>query len=376
MLALLLTLAAAQSPATWIPHCTTAELERIYFAHTQLTSGSTVAESLGIRGDPDPEVAAALARLTESLDATLATDLAEGGAWRTEPTGLRLLELAKPAVIDTIVITATGGGSLGKGRVEVRTQGTWREYYRGNLLGNPYTVRGEPLLVDGVRLWSTIGEPVRSVMGKVELHCSAPRVKIAPDWRLFEGKESVELSCGFPGAELELEVEGAEPQNLRQSGGSMTFDVLGTTTIRVRANVDGREPGPWAEATFVLADEGSGKEPLALFVAPKPGLEALKRNDKRHKVETGYINAPKAGVYRIGLDSEHPAWLELHGERLLVHPGQGLGQRHAAVALKAGWHPVHLETHAKTNTRPRPASLSWSGPGFDFRVPKDDNLGH
>lgn len=380
-LALLVTLSCppSQQLADWIPHCTTAELERIYFARTNLSGSSrpSPGEAFGIHGEVAPELEAALARVEESLAATWPINLAAKGVWRSDALGLRTFELPEPVVMDTVVLFANGAPSVRRGRVEVHGEGGWVEYASGTFLGDPYTVRGEPRTVDGVRLRSSESLGRHNAL-TLELYASPPRVTIAPDWRLLEDGELVEVACSYPGAELELAFEGPVPpaQIDGPSGAQRSLRLAGTTTVRARAKVAGRAPGPWSEARFVLAAEAEATEPLSLFIAPRPGLKVVPRNDPRVDVKIGYINAPQAGVYRIGLRSEHPAWLELHGKRLLLHPGHGLGRRSAAIALKAGWHPLHLETHAETNSRPTPAVLEWSGPGFDFRAPLPDHLGN
>ncbi len=376
-IALLAALSSApvQDPA-WLLHCRTQELEQRYFDGRNRLRKEDPVEALALEGKLDGATLEALERLRSVLQATFKTDLAEGGAWEADSVGNRTFVLAKPAVVDTIVLQGVDR-LISQWRVEVRVDEGWNEFAQGMTLLTQHVLRGAPQQVSAVRVRSSSTlSPIPVQVGGIELYASPPRVRIEPRWGLFEGSQDVKVLCDFPGASIEVVFEGQDRTVPIQGPGQVGFQLRQTAMVRARATVGGREPGPFVESLFTLATPEQYHEPLALFVAPRPGLETLEPTDSGGRVRRGYINAPQAGLYRLQLAASLPCWLELGQDRLLVQPGEGASPRVASVLLKAGWHRLHLEAPGGANRPSEPMLLTWSGPGFDFQVPAEDHLGH
>lgn len=151
---------------------------------------------------------------------------------------------------------------------------------------------------------------------------------------------------------------GRDQPGLTREPGRVEFRLRQTAMVRARATLDGQPPGPYAETRFTLATPEQSLEPLALFVAPRPGLETLPPTGGAARIRRRYIHAPKAGLYRMQLAASVPCWLELGQKRLLVQPGEGASPRMGGVLLKAGWHRLHLEAPAGANRRSEPMLLT------------------
>jgi hexosaminidase len=81
---------------------------------------------------------------------------------------------------------------------------------------------------------------------------------------------------------------------------------------------------------------------------------------------TGFLDAPRTGIYRFSLDSDDGSMLSLGG--VVVVDNDGLHsalEKSGVIALEKGLHPLRLDYFEGTGQDD--LILKWSGPGFELQ---------
>ena len=213
--------------------------------------------------------------------------------------------------------------------------------------------------------------------------------RFVADQTLFAGPSFLVELAVRPGPTIRYTVDGSEP-----GPESALYDkpiaISGETTVKARAFwpdgisslVESRtfKPAqPLAPAAFVPAERGLAYEyfdgrfdKLPDFAAmtasrtgtaPRPDLGIAGDKTEFALRFSGYIRAPRSGVYVFYLASDDGSRLSVAGKEIIVNDGaHGLAEEKAEIALEAGWHPIEIAYFQGTGDMG--LVLSWRGPGF------------
>jgi alpha-L-fucosidase len=109
-----------------------------------------------------------------------------------------------------------------------------------------------------------------------------------------------------------------------------------------------------------------GLEPAAEGVATSIDLSMQPRSENFGIRFTGFLDAPRTGIYRFSLDSDDGSMLSLGS--VVVVDNDGLHsalEKSGVIALEKGLHPLRLDYFEGTGQDD--LILKWSGPGFELQ---------
>ncbi len=123
------------------------------------------------------------------------------------------------------------------------------------------------------------------------------------------------------------------------------------------------------EGEWTKLPEFAGLKPAATGAAAGVELTGRKRDDNFAMVFTGYLKAPRSGVYRLYLGSDAGSRLYIGDQAVVDNDGvHAYAERAECVGLTAGYHPVRIVYfQAKGGRR---LEVSWAGPEMN-RHPLD-----
>ncbi|MDR1090789.1 MAG: GH92 family glycosyl hydrolase [Prevotella sp.] len=186
---------------------------------------------------------------------------------------------------------------------------------------------------------------------------------------LFDNEIEVNLATATDGAEIYYMLDGSVPDR-KSMKYDKPFKVTGTNTIKAIAyregytdsrifeikatkatykkpvNIKGLENGvnfAYSEGCFRSVNDLLGAKVMERGKMPAPDIKGVKQNDHFGYIYTGYIYAPKDGVYGFLTQSDDGSILYIAGEKVVDNDGS-----HAAVsatgeiALKKGYYPFRL----------------------------------
>ncbi len=379
--------------------------------------------------------AAALRGLAAVLRATYADDLAlhrrasastvRGGAatfdapavvdgdpatyWATDDgvtAGAVTVELDAPHVFDRVLLQehVELGQRVRGFRLDVRSDGSWREVFRGTTIGHRRIARFDAVTADALRLTITDARACPTIE-RLSVFCAPPEVAIRPDARVFLERTTVALDASLPGCTIRYTFDGSPPDE-RAHVYRGPFVVTRSARVRAAAYLDGARSPREASLELVGHDAASLRPALTLRRALEPGLrvqrfeggwqtldqlqdrepvsestvtavDAAPRTRDEHValVFRGFLDVPTDGVHEFFLTSDDGSRLFVDGDLVIDNDGlHGLQERAAAVGLRAGLHRLRVEWFNATGGLG--LALEWAGPGLP-RVPLAGSvLGH
>ncbi|MFC2158771.1 PA14 domain-containing protein, partial [Acidobacteriota bacterium] len=213
------------------------------------------------------------------------------------------------------------------------------------------------------------------------------------DHTIFIDKFEVDLESIRPDAEIRYTTDGTDP-TLNSTPFRAPFKVSDKTTIKAKAfweegkssrtstfeleKVPPREPvEPGGEESGLKVSHFEGEwrnlpvfdtlEKAGEFVSPQIDLNAWDKDRLYALKFEGYLEVPETGVYIFTLTCDDGGRLFIGDNHLIENDGiHGMREKSAAVALKAGSHPITLFYFQRTGGKG--LKLEYSGPGIEKQV--------
>lgn len=276
--------------------------------------------------------------------------------------------------------------------VEARVGETWKRVASGTTVGRKRIVTFEPIEADAFALHV---EDARAcpLVSSFSIFEAIPKVVVCSPDRRFFGSTLVELGAEPAAASIEYTlVRAGMPDETKPYAGP--FRIAATCTLRAVAKLGSRTSIFPCEASFVAATPAELHAPIVFFRAPDPGLryeafeasvksldelkdvkpvkdgvtrtfdlELRTRDENCELVFSGFVSAPKDGIYTFALASDDGSRLYVDDERVVDADGlHGADLRRGDIGLRAGFHKLRVEWFNATGGRA--LGVQWSGPGF------------
>lgn len=197
-----------------------------------------------------------------------------------------------------------------------------------------------------------------------------PVVRIHASETAFLGSTTVELSSPTPGAVIRFTLDGSDPtESSPLYTGPLTITDSGI--LKARATLSGRIDSHLAKVEF---RELTPRDPVAVAklkpgmrcsyyegswqrmpdfdsvkvlkntIQPAVELPDFARDEDFGLVFQGYFNAPEEGLYQFAISSDDGSKLWVADTLIVDNDGlHGAGEVPGRIALKAGYHPLHVE---------------------------------
>jgi len=346
-------------------------------------AAGAVAWASDVRGD-DPAYAPALV-----LDGDPETYWATGDAVREAEL---VLDLPEPAWFNVVSLRECLplGQRIDTWALDAWRDGRWVELASGEAIGARRLWRGEPVMSERLRV--RVRGSASPAVSEVGLYAEPSAVSIDTPSETFVDSVVVTLRPDRPDATIRYTTDGSEP-----NGESPVYHGPLTLTrsavVRAAAEVEGRLSPRTAERTFTAYPRESLRAPVSLLREPPPGVHAeyyegrwrsldqrrgasplrsrsvnglstdvRERDEHFAIVFSGFILAPRDGVYEFTTRSDDGSRVYLHDEIVVDNDGlHGMTERSGAVGLQAGYHPFRVEYFNATGQLG--LEVLWATPG-------------
>jgi alpha-L-fucosidase len=288
--------------------------------------------------------------------------------------------------------------------LEAKVDEQWRPVATGTTIGYKRIVRFDAVTADAlrVRIIDSRACPTISTLG---VYVAPPEVKITPGARVFMDQTTVRMAADLPDCAIQYTLDGSQP-----GPDSPVYDgpiiVMESAIVRAVAVREGAVSPRIAELKLIAYEQEDLLEPVRLDRTPNAGLRVcgfdggwqtldqmahrelisegvsagfeldhLPRAEHAALAFTGFIHAPRDGVYEFFTTSDDGSRLLIAGRRVVENNGlHGMVERSGHIGLRAGLHPVRVEYFNATGGRG--LEVRWAGPGFEKQTLPAERLSH
>jgi len=286
--------------------------------------------------------------------------------------------------------------------IDAHVGGAWKQVASGTTVGRKRIVKFAPIEADAFALHV---EKARAcpLVASFSVFEAVPKVVVRSPDRTFVGSTVVELAAEPESASIEYTLVHAGKESGTQPYKG-PFQIAASCTLRAVAKLGSRTSLFPCEATFTAYRAEDLRPPIVFFRAPDAGLryeafgadwqtldglkdaksvkegvtrtfdlELRTRDEHCALAFSGFVNAPKDGIYTFATSSDDGSRLYVDDTRIVENDGLHAAQlRRGEIGLRAGFHKLRVEWFNGTGSRS--LDVQWSGPGFPLRAIPAESL--
>ena len=299
------------------------------------------------------------------------------------------IDLQQPQTFDVAMLREpiALGQRIAGFTIDAQINGRWKTLAEGTTIGYRQLVRFPVVTAQKLRLRVTKSRAT-PLLSTFALYKQPPVVSIQPDGSPFTDSVTVELSADSPGAEIHYTLDGSEPS---ESSPTYTGPWTLTETAHVRAKARGgfltsqalfqkctllepvmaANPFPGLNYTYYeggwqTLDDMPRAKAVESGHVDRIGIEVRKRDDHFALEFSGFVRAPREGIYTFYISSDDGSRLFIHDRQVIGHDGlHGMTERSGHIGLGGGLHPITIQYFNATGGMG--LEVSYAGPGIEKR---------